>query len=195
MIIIYEINWNKMAAVVEIDHKAIAEAFRVKNIDIYSMDGLLNLSDEWLSHFNKTLGLPENATRIDVIKVLSYLIAVYPKRQCVKVDRLRKKYGQDTNFSKWLEEDLTLYAGRYGRVFIDKEVFPYKGSKWANPFKVKGDTLEGSLAKYREYVESNPELMAALPELSGKYLGCWCFEENQCHTGVLIDLFKQHVGK
>jgi hypothetical protein len=29
------------------------------------------------------------------------------------------------------------------------------------------------IAKYRKYILSQPSLMAALPELKGKGLGCW----------------------
>jgi hypothetical protein len=42
---------------------------------------------------------------------------------------------------------------------------------------------------HQEDVEAKPELIAALPELSGKKLGCWC-KPNPCHGDVLVDLFK-----
>ena len=50
-------------------------------------------------------------------------------------------------------------------------------SKWANPFRMKEETPTERtrvLTAYREHVESRPELLAALPELAGKSLGCWC---------------------
>lgn len=49
-------------------------------------------------------------------------------------------------------------------------------SKWMNPFKLAKDGSNRAevLARYRDHVESSPALMAALPELAGKRLGCWC---------------------
>lgn len=65
-------------------------------------------------------------------------------------------------------------------------------SKWANPFKVGRDgTVAEVLAKYRAHVLARPELIAALPELVGKRLGCWC-APNDCHGDVLVELLKAH---
>lgn len=62
------------------------------------------------------------------------------------------------------------------------------GSKWANPFKigVHGDRAT-VIEKYRQYVLSSPDLMAALPELRDKVLACWCWPA-ACHGAVLADL-------
>jgi Domain of unknown function (DUF4326) len=60
-----------------------------------------------------------------------------------------------------------------------------KRSKWANPFK-EGDRAE-VIAEYEEHLLSSPELMAALPELRGKVLACWCAPE-PCHGDVLVRL-------
>jgi hypothetical protein len=66
-------------------------------------------------------------------------------------------------------------------------------SKWANPFEIdkpgrpRDGTREEVLAKYREYVLLAPELVAALPELRGRVLGCWCTPE-ACHGDVLAEL-------
>jgi hypothetical protein len=61
-------------------------------------------------------------------------------------------------------------------------------SKWANPFKIGRDgTREEVITKYREHVLLSPELLAALPELRGKVLGCWC-APLPCHGAVLAEL-------
>jgi hypothetical protein len=61
-------------------------------------------------------------------------------------------------------------------------------SKWANPFKIGRDgTREEVIAKYRAWLLGQPELMAALPELRGKDLACWCAPE-PCHAEVLLEL-------
>lgn len=68
-----------------------------------------------------------------------------------------------------------------------------KGSKWANPYKIdlpgkkRDGTREEVIARYRVYLLGNPELRAALPELRGKVLGCWCLPK-ACHGTVLAEL-------
>lgn len=62
------------------------------------------------------------------------------------------------------------------------------GSLWGNPFEIgKHGTRAEVIAKYREYLLGNKELMALLPTLRGKILGCWCKPE-ACHGEVLAEL-------
>jgi len=67
---------------------------------------------------------------------------------------------------------------------------------WANPYNKayrKGEiTREESIARYRQYVLSKPELVEKLPELRGKTLACWCAPE-PCHGDVLLELAWQAV--
>lgn len=59
-------------------------------------------------------------------------------------------------------------------------------SKWYNPYSItKAGSVEAAIAKYEEYLLSNPELMAALGELKGKVLGCWC-KPGPCHGDILV---------
>lgn len=70
------------------------------------------------------------------------------------------------------------------------DVYIGRPSKWGNPFKVdKGDPESRmvAVAKYEEWVKKQPELMAALPELKCKTLGCWC-HPFKCHGEVLVRL-------
>lgn len=63
-----------------------------------------------------------------------------------------------------------------------------KGSKWQNPYRVGRDgTREQVLDKYRNYILATPDLLAALPELRGKVLACWC-RPLACHGDVLAEL-------
>lgn len=73
-------------------------------------------------------------------------------------------------------EEFDIYIGRGG------------DSIWGNPFKIgrDGDRKE-VIAKYRAYVLRRPDLMAKLPELKGKRLGCWC-SPKPCHGDVLAEL-------
>ena len=63
-------------------------------------------------------------------------------------------------------------------------------SRWANPYTVKLEGRDGALAKYEAHVRASPELMAALPELRGKCLGCWCAPD-PCHGNVLVKLMRE----
>jgi len=61
-------------------------------------------------------------------------------------------------------------------------------SKWGNPFKIGRDgTREQVIAKYREWLLENEELLEALPELTGKDLYCFC-SPLPCHGDVLLEL-------
>ena len=61
-------------------------------------------------------------------------------------------------------------------------------SKWANPFRPKLPTdHETAVAAYERWVRQRPELMAALHELHGLDLVCWC-APLPCHGDVLLRL-------
>jgi hypothetical protein len=67
-------------------------------------------------------------------------------------------------------------------------VYIGRPSKWGNPFVIGRDgTRHEVVAKYRAYLLANPRLLAALPELAGKDLVCWCAPE-ACHGDVLVEL-------
>ena len=62
------------------------------------------------------------------------------------------------------------------------------GSPLANPFHPGRDgSREEVMAKYRAYIESRPDLLALVPELRGRRLGCWCLPE-PCHAEILAEL-------
>ena len=51
----------------------------------------------------------------------------------------------------------------------------WRQGKWHNPFIIPRDgSRDEVIAKYRAWIVQQPELMAALPELRGKDLLCWC---------------------
>ncbi len=70
-------------------------------------------------------------------------------------------------------------------------------SKWGNPFKIGRLTREQVVEKYRAYILARPELLAALPELRGKRLGCWCRPKEGfkgrllCHGQILVELLEE----
>ncbi len=68
------------------------------------------------------------------------------------------------------------------------DVYIGRPSKWGNPYVIGRDgTRAQVIAKYRDWVLRRPDLLAALPELHGKTLGCWCAPQ-PCHGDVLAAL-------
>ena len=71
------------------------------------------------------------------------------------------------------------------------DVYIGRPSKWGNPFKSGRDgTLEEVLEKYRQHILSRPDLLAALHEIKGKVLGCWC-KPKPCHGDILVELAEE----
>ena len=74
------------------------------------------------------------------------------------------------------------------------DVYIGRPSKWGNPFVIgKDGNREQVIEKYRRWVLGQPALMAALPELKGKTLGCWC-APHPCHGDVLVELADKPGG-
>ncbi len=75
------------------------------------------------------------------------------------------------------------------------DVYIGRPTKWGNPFSHKDGTLaefkvasrDEAVDAYAAWVKTQPELLAALPELRGKVLGCWCAPQ-RCHGDVLLAL-------
>ena len=66
-------------------------------------------------------------------------------------------------------------------------------SFWANPFKVKEHkSVEEVVEKYEEYIRGKPDMLARIPELKGKVLGCWC-KPGPCHGDVLVTLLGEMI--
>lgn len=71
------------------------------------------------------------------------------------------------------------------------DVYIGRPSKWGNPFVIgKDGSREDVVRKYEEWIKEQPHLMAALPELYGKTLGCWCAPQ-ACHGDVLARLAEE----
>jgi hypothetical protein len=70
-------------------------------------------------------------------------------------------------------------------------VYIGRPSKWGNPFEIgKDGDRETVILKYREWILTQPHLIASLPELRGKVLGCWCAPK-ACHGDILVSLANQ----
>jgi hypothetical protein len=61
-------------------------------------------------------------------------------------------------------------------------------SPLANPFRPGPDgDREQVMEKYRDYLLQRPDLLAFLPALRGRRLGCWC-RPLPCHAEVIAEL-------
>ena len=75
------------------------------------------------------------------------------------------------------------------------DIYIGRPSKWGNPFSHKAGTLarfkvstrDEAIRKYAEWILTQPQLIAALVELQGKTLGCWC-KPLACHGDVLAKM-------
>ena len=68
------------------------------------------------------------------------------------------------------------------------DVYVGRPSKWGNPFQIGPNrTREQTIEAYEKWIVRQPDLIASLPELRGKVLGCWC-APRACHGDVLARL-------
>lgn len=76
-------------------------------------------------------------------------------------------------------------------IYIGRRFGKFKeDSIWHNPFYIgKDGTRAEVIAKYRAYILGRPDLLALLPTLKGKVLGCWCHPQD-CHGDVLVELIE-----
>ena len=105
-----------------------------------------------------------------------------PNKQTVEtshttVVRIRRQGGQVT-------QGCDVYIGRQ----VSRGGWDLPRSKWANPFSVaQCGSAADAVEKFETYIMSNIALLAHLPELKGKVLGCWC-KPGPCHGDVLATL-------
>jgi hypothetical protein len=76
-----------------------------------------------------------------------------------------------------------VYIGRYHSRF--------GSSRWGNPVKLAKNATEAErgdvVSAFRRWICDQPKLMAALPQLRGRDLVCWC-APLPCHGNVLMEL-------
>jgi hypothetical protein len=105
------------------------------------------------------------------------------RRICIKKDNLRKLGYQD--LEDWLKSPNHLYLGRH-----NAWVKGAAASKWKNPFSISKYGLAECLQLYKKHLIDSG-LINEIEELRGSVLGCWCNENDQCHTQILIDLLNE----
>jgi hypothetical protein len=89
-----------------------------------------------------------------------------------------KGHRDDPDFSD------VVYVGRA----LHRGGWHLAASPLASPFRPGPDgSREEVVAKYREYLLGRPDLLAMLPGLRGRRLGCWC-APLPCHAMVIAEL-------
>jgi len=62
-------------------------------------------------------------------------------------------------------------------------------SRWGNPYLVSDYGRVGAVRLYREWITSQPDLIAtAVAQLRGRDLACWCPPGQPCHADVLLEI-------
>jgi len=70
------------------------------------------------------------------------------------------------------------------------DIYIGRPSPWGNPFVIgKDGTREEVIDKYRQYLQSRPDLLEQLPTLRGNRLGCYC-KPLPCHGDALVELLE-----
>ncbi|MBO0849946.1 MAG: DUF4326 domain-containing protein [Pseudonocardia sp.] len=65
----------------------------------------------------------------------------------------------------------------------------------ASPYRPGADgSREQVIEKYKAWLLEQPHLLARLPELRGRRLGCWC-APLPCHAQVLAELADEGAGR
>ena len=102
----------------------------------------------------------------------------HKQTRVVKLKRMRGKIIQNCE----------VYIGRA----YHQGGWKFPASPFANPFLVEQYGRAESIRRYEAHLRSHPELMAQLPALKGKILGCWC-HPLPCHGDVLVKLIQEQT--
>jgi hypothetical protein len=120
----------------------------------------------------------------------------FPVGVCVKVNHLRPEYSDLQDFLSHPENQLVC---RSGRVFVTRgatrNVFVYKGSEFANPFRVGQYTRAEALFYYRTYLENilkKDDVKQRFLQLARlERIGCFCEPDEECHRDIIIEKLKE----
>ena len=77
-------------------------------------------------------------------------------------------------------------------LYIGRPFAEFPESIWANRYRIGPDgSREDVVKQYELDTRRNLRLMAAVPDLTGLDLGCWCYP-NPCHGHVLLKLVQEY---
>jgi hypothetical protein len=88
-----------------------------------------------------------------------------------------------------------LVLNKHRDIISDDAIYIDRGSKWGNRFVIGRDgTRDQVVEKYCHWICENPTLLAALPELIGHDLVCFC-SPLLCHGHVLKILLDECIAQ
>ena len=68
------------------------------------------------------------------------------------------------------------------------DVYIGRPSQWGNPFTIGIDgNRDQVIEKYKDWLNTQPDLLEAIHTLKGKTLGCWCHPK-ACHGDILVEI-------
>lgn len=117
-------------------------------------------------------------------KKLQQLTLRFEKTGVLKIAQPRTRVVHLKRKDGVIVQDCDVYIGRA----CSEGGWNLPASKWANRFTIlQYGSAEECARRYENYVLSRSDLIASLPELRGKTLGCWC-APRRCHGDVLARL-------
>lgn len=140
-------------------------------------------------------------------KYLNERMSDFSKMVAPHVDKITEDYLYDV-WSEMLGPSEPEVVNKYTSKPQSNDVNVMRGGPWGNPFPivktvrenkkkgiegVKGRTRAQVIKAYREWIATQPKLLARLPELIGKRLVCCC-RPSKCHGDVLAKLVKELPG-
>jgi hypothetical protein len=97
-------------------------------------------------------------------------------------------FGTDAPSAKEKDSSTTTVVNKKNSQF---DVYIGRGSVFGNPFIIGvHGSREDVIRKYEEWVRQQPHILALLPTLRGKRLGCFC-KPLACHGDVLVKLIEE----
>jgi hypothetical protein len=84
----------------------------------------------------------------------------------------------------YLRDRAAVTAARQAGILVRMD----RRTPWGNPFRIGRDGDRAQvIARYRDWIRFQPDLLARIPSLRGKVLACWC-APLPCHGDVLAAL-------
>jgi len=109
-------------------------------------------------------------------------------KYCIRCRADQDEYAQCTEPDGCVVIDDDFLVNRHHALPYD--VYIGRGSIWGNPYRIGSDgNRDDVIRKYREWILTQPDLIARLDELDGLKLGCYC-KPNRCHGEILLELIE-----
>lgn len=115
----------------------------------------------------------------------------------IHITNVRARFIRPLQLDEWVKIPGNVYIGRARILIINGARFPPNHSPYHNPFRLIAchNNMNLLVRQYREYLDSHPEIIAALvAELARIFethsgpvnLGCWCAPD-PCHGHILLE--------